>query len=310
MPASPPTSRVIAVLEALAASSDGIASAALARSLGLSTSTVSLILGTLQDAHYVERLADKSYQLGPGLMRLLASLQNRFPILGVANEELTQLAARFGCGTNISRVGREGQEVVLTAGPTEQFGITPGVRVPIDPPHGTMSMAWRSHDEIELWLSKVPTSIRGAYRKGLAVVRDLGFAVYGIRPDTGSMVDQLRDLLNAIQTEHDADHLHDQLDQLAAFVGSRIYTAADLANPERKDVSHIIAPIFAADHNPRYLISLQVMKEAVSPDDLRAHIDALLKSAETLTNQIGGQIQHQVAAHRPHIATRIPPIAC
>lgn len=51
MPASPPTSRVIAVLEALAASSDGIASAALARSLGLSTSTVSLILGTLQDAH-------------------------------------------------------------------------------------------------------------------------------------------------------------------------------------------------------------------------------------------------------------------
>lgn len=116
-------------------------------------------------------------------------------------------------------------------------------------------------------------------------MRLLGFAVYGIRPDAGPMIDHLRDLLNSIQTEHNADHLHDQLDQLAAFVGSRIYTAAELETDVRKDVSHLIAPIFAADRQPKYLISLHPMKKAVSPDELTSHVDAVLKSARTLTGQ-------------------------
>lgn len=289
MSASPPTSRVIAILEAVAASEDGVASSALARSLGLSTSTVSLILAALAEAKYVERLPDRSYLLGSGLMRLLPSMERRFPILGVANEELAQLSATFGCGASISRVGPDSQEVILTAGSTEQLGIRPGVRVPIDPPTGTIAMAWKSSDEIDRWLGGSPPITRETYRRGLSQVRLLGFAVYGIRPDAGPVIDHLRDLLNSIQTEHNADHLHDQLDQLAAFVGSRIYTAAELETDVRKDVSHMIAPIFAADRQPKYLISLHPMKKAVSPDELTSHVDAVLKSARTLTGQIGGQ---------------------
>lgn len=47
----------------------------------------------------------------------------------------------------------------------------------------------------------------------------------------------------------------------------------------------MIAPIFAADRQPKYLISLHPMKKAVSPDELTSQVDAVLKSARTLTGQ-------------------------
>lgn len=290
MSASPPTSRVIAILETLARSEEGVPAASLARSLDLSTSTLSLILATLREAHYVERLPDRSYRLGAGLMRLLPALQGRFPILATANDELAQLSATFGCGASLSRVAHGGQEVILTMGATEQLGIIPGVSVPNDPPHGTMAMAWRLPEEIDRWLSNVPPAMRETYRTGLSEVRQLGYAVYGIRPDPGSVIDHLRDLLVAIQTEHNADQLHGQLDQLAMFVGSRICTAAELRSDRRKDVSHVIAPIFAADRQPRYLISLHLMRQSVATEELSFHVDALLKSARMLTDQIDGRM--------------------
>lgn len=298
MSASPPTSRVIAILEALAGAEGSVASATLARSLGLSTSTVSLILATLSEARYVERLPDRSYRLGFGLMRLLESLQGRFPILGVANDELAQLSATLGCGASLTRLGPDGLEVVLAMGSSEQLGIRPGVRMPSDPPADTFTMAWRPPGEVERWLSQVPPATRETYRKGLVQVRSLGFAVYGIRADTSSMVGQLRSLLDSIQTEHDTDRLHDRLDQLAAFIGSRIYTAAELATGQRKDVSHVVAPVFAADRQPRYLISLHLMRQSVPAEELSSHVEALLKSARTLMNQIGGQAPTEAARGR------------
>lgn len=174
-------------------------------------------------------------------------------------------------------------------GATEQFGIAPGVSVPADPPHGTIAMAWRSAKEIDWWLSKVPASARETYRGGLAEVRQLGYAVYGMRPHAGPMIDHLRDILVSIQTDHDAVHLHNQLDQLAALVGSRIYTATELSNADAKDVSHLIAPIFATDKQPRYFISLHFMRQGVSAEDLSYCARALLSSSKILTDHIGGK---------------------
>jgi DNA-binding IclR family transcriptional regulator len=277
------------VLDALAGVQDGVQASAIARSLGLSTSTLSLILSTLAEAHYVERLPDRSWKLGVGLMRLASALQGRFPILAAANEELAQLAATFGCSGSLSRATPDGQDVILTVGDTDELGIRPGVTVPGDAPHGTMVMAWRSPPEIERWLSTVTPALQEIYERALSEVRQLGYGVYGIRAETGSMIDQLRGLLQSIQAEPDADHLQGQLDQLAAFVGSRIYTKDELSEDVRRDVSHLIAPVFAADRQPRYLLSLHLMRRSVAVDERQRHVDALLRSARMLTAQIGGK---------------------
>jgi DNA-binding IclR family transcriptional regulator len=273
----------------LAASPDGLTASAMARALGLSTSTLSLILTTLRELNYVERLPDRSHRLGFGVMRLLDGLQNRFPLLGAANDELTRLAKKFGCGCTLARLG-DSQEVILTVGSTADLGIGPGVHLPLDPPHGTIAMAWRSAREIDRWLSSSPlTGKREAdQRNALAYVRRLGFAVYGIRQNAHATISQLRDLLSAVQIADSADTLRRQLDQLALVVGTRIYTVDELAARNHRGVSHIIAPAFGADGQPRYLVALHIMRDAVSPDDLDRYIAELLRSTAALTRQIGG----------------------
>lgn len=288
---SPPTSRVIAVLETLAAANEGVTASEMSRKLGLSTSTLSLILSTLREANYIDRLPDRSYRLGFGVMSLLNGVKRRFPLLGVANDELTRLAEKFGCGATLARLGATSQEVVLTVGATADLGIDPGVHLPLDPPHGTIAMAWRSPPEIEQWLSSSPDTSRRRkdQRDGLAYVRQLGFAVYGIRQDASSMIGQLRDLLRAVQVADSTDSLHRQLDELASVVGSRIYSVDELKLRNPKGVSHIIAPVFGADGQPRYLLSLHIMRDAVAPDELDNYIEELLRSVELLTLQIGGR---------------------
>jgi DNA-binding IclR family transcriptional regulator len=293
MAVSPPTSRVIAVLETLADSPEGLAASSMARTLGLSTSTLSLILMTLREMNYVERLPDRSFRLGAGVMRLFNGLKERFPLIGVGNDEINRLFELFGCGCALARIGPYSQEVVLTAGQTADLGIHPGVRLPLDPPHGAIAMAWRSAQEIDQWLLDTPYANNDEgttdQRDVLASIRDLGFVVYGIHQSGISMIDQFRDLLRAVQQADSTDSLQRRLDQLALFVGTKIYTADELASRRRRDVSHIIAPVFGVDEQPRYLVSLHVMRDSISPDDLQQCIDQLLRSTEVLSAHIGGR---------------------
>ena len=244
--ASPPTSRVIAVLEILATNPEGLSGVEIARRLDLSTSTISLILKTLREENYVERLDDRSYRLGFGVLRLLNGVARSFPILGIANDELNRLQAKFGFGCTLARIDAGRQEVVLTVGSTQGFGITPGVSVPLQPPHGTIAMAWRSAEDIDQWLNSTwrhePSQQGKRQKKIMRDIRKMGLAAYGIQNNADETISQLRELLASVQTEDPQDILHAKLDQLAASVGTRIYTANELSKRECRGVSHIIAP--------------------------------------------------------------------
>lgn len=292
--ASPPTSRVIAVLEILATNPEGLSGVEIARRLDLSTSTISLILKTLREENYVERLDDRSYRLGFGVLRLLNGVARSFPILGIANDELNRLQAKFGFGCTLARIDAGRQEVVLTVGSTQGFGITPGVSVPLQPPHGTIAMAWRSAEDIDQWLNNTwrhePSQQGKRQKKIMRDIRKMGLAAYGIQNNADETISQLRELLASVQTEDPQDILHAKLDQLAASVGTRIYTANELSKRECRGVSHIIAPVFGPEEQPRYLISLHVMQDEVSPDDLRLYNEELLAAANVISKQIGGRL--------------------
>lgn len=286
------------MLEALAASSGSLSASDLARTLGLSTSTLSLILGTLREASYVERLPDRTYRLGFGLMRLLAGLGDRFPLLGAANEELARLAAAVDCGCTLARLGEAGQEVILAVRVPAELGIRPGVHLPLDPPHGAVAMAWRSPREIDRWLAEASGEAReelATLRRAMADVRRLGYAVYGIRKDSGPMIDQLRGLLGAVQSAPSADALREQLERLARAVGRRLYTQAELAARTRLAVSHVIAPVFGPDAQPAYLVSVHVTRDSAARDDLARYVGALTVTAKSLTVRIGGRAPKDVS---------------
>lgn len=292
--ASPPTSRVIAVLEILATNPEGLSGVEIARRLDLSTSTISLILKTLREENYVERLDDRSYRLGFGVLRLLNGVARSFPLLGIANDELNRLHVKFGFGCTLARIDAGRQEVILTVGSTQGLGITPGVSVPLQPPHGTIAMAWRSAEDVDQWLDSAwwyDSKQQGKTpKKTMFDIRKMGLAVYGIQNNVDETIFQLRELLASVQTEKPKDVLRAKLDQLAAIVGTRIYTADELSRREDRGVSHIIAPVFGPEQQPRYLISLHVMQDEVSPDDLHHYNEQLLASTKVISKQIGGRL--------------------
>lgn len=282
-------SRVVAVLEALAESPAPLASSAVARRMGLSTSTTAVILKTLEDARYVERLPDKSYRLGAGLLRLVAGLGRLYPLLGVANEELGRLHADLGFGCSLARLTAREQEVVLTVGPADLLGIRPGVRLPMDPPLGTLAMAWRPPAEIAAWLPAEGGAVSRAAQLALvATVRELGYAVFGMEQVGGPMAGQIYDLLTGVQAAGSADNLRLQLAQLAFQFATRIYTRAQLEGEASLRVSHVIAPVFGADDQPAYLLSIHVMRNAVTPADRNRFVAHTLAAARALTRAAGG----------------------
>ena len=93
---SPPTERVVAVLDFLARHPhDRFGLSELARRLGLSKPTCLGILTTLTESDYLIRDgADKAYRLGPKLISLGHTAQESMRVNPAAREELRRLSAR------------------------------------------------------------------------------------------------------------------------------------------------------------------------------------------------------------------------
>src|SRR5690349_23879600 len=104
--ASPPTERVIAILDFLAAHPhDRFGVSELARRLGLSKPTCLGIVTTLTEAGYLVRDSrDKTYRLGPSLITLGHKAQESMRVSPAAREELRRLSARFGVTAALSGV--------------------------------------------------------------------------------------------------------------------------------------------------------------------------------------------------------------
>lgn len=280
------------MLDALASSPGGISSSAIARSVGLSTSTAAAILATLDSAAYVERQDDKTYVLGPGLLSIVDGLRRRYPLLGVADVELERLASELGCGVTLAQVTTDRLEVILTAGSTEELDDRAGHRVPLDAPYGAVAMAWQDPAVIDEWLTNSEPGSSGGPSRQRAVLDDIrarGYAIYGIPNDADTAIAQIHDLLASVATDAALDAVRSQLSKLASAVGGRILDADQLADGGHRSVSYIISPVFGADAQPRYLVSLHLFRDAMTSNEIARCCNHLLACAGLLTAQIAGR---------------------
>src|SRR6185503_19690191 len=137
--ASPPTERVVRILDFLAGRPEerfGLSD--LARRLGLSKPTCLGIVTSLTDAGYLVRdPGDKTYRLGPSLITLGHKAQESMRVSPAAREELRRLSARFGVTAALS-------------------GVEVGQSYPFAPPVGLMFVLWDDEAERD-WLAKEPT---------------------------------------------------------------------------------------------------------------------------------------------------------
>ncbi|NVN53466.1 helix-turn-helix domain-containing protein [Mycolicibacterium hippocampi] len=289
--ASPPTERVVAILEYLAGRpEERLGVSELARRLGLSKPTCLGIATSLTEAGYLVRdAADKTYRLGPSLITLGHRAQESLRVSPAAREELRRLSERFGVSAGLSAVIDDRITLLDLVAPA---GAPPGVDVgqsyPFAPPVGLMFVLW-DDEAVRNWLAMEPTVPLHASRtdpdrlhRVIERCRADGYLVERLTPGGR----RLYSLLAGMSTTM-PDELRALLGELVSDIGERVYLREEKPGRRRHDISVISAPVF--DHYGRQVMvaSMRIGK-ALTDNEIREHAKALIGTADAVSAQLGG----------------------
>lgn len=295
--ASPPTARVVAVLEFLARHPhDRFGLSELARQVGLSKPTCLGIVTTLADTGYLVReTTEKTYRLGPALIALGHTAQEALRVSPAARAELGRLSETFAGTAALSGVVDDRITLLELVAPT---GTPPAVRVgqsyPFAPPVGLMFVLWDER-AVRDWLAKEPTiplrTDTERLERVIAECRRTGYLVERLTPGGRRLYALMAGMSSTLP-----DELRALLGELVSDIGERVYLPSEADPDARHDVSVIAAPVF--DHHRRQVmvVSLQVGQALTEPEiTQRAH--AVMATAGALTAQLGGTAPVPGAAH-------------
>ncbi|BBZ64227.1 IclR family transcriptional regulator [Mycolicibacterium monacense] len=288
--ASPPTDRVVRILDFLAdRPQERFGVSELARRVGLTKPTCLGIVTALSEAGYLVRdPADKTYRLGPSLITLGHRAQESMRVSPAAREQLRLLSARFGATAALSAVVDDRITLLDLVAPA---GLRPGVEVgqsyPFAPPVGLMFVLWDEEAERD-WLRRQPTiplrTDTDRLRRVVAACRADGYLVE--RQTAGGR--RLYSLLAGMPTEL-PDELRALLGELVSDIGERVYLREESTGRGRHDVSVISAPVY--DHYRRQVmvVSMHIGKP-LTDNEISERARAVVATADAVTAQLGGVV--------------------
>lgn len=286
--ASPPTARVVAILDFLSRHpQERFGLSELTRRVGLSKPTCLGILSTLVDAGYLIRDdGDKTYRLGPSLITLGHAAQESMRVNPAARAELHALSAAFDTSVGLTAVVDDRITVLELVGPP---GRDPGVRVgqsyPFAPPVGLMFVLW-DDNALRTWLAKAPTiPLRTESARLQRVIENCradGYLVERLTPGGRRLY-----ALMAGMSTNLPDELRALLSELVSDIGERVYLRDEGGTEGRSDISVISAPVF--DHYQRQVMAASLhIGTALTDNEIAERAEALVATADALTAQLGG----------------------
>jgi DNA-binding IclR family transcriptional regulator len=287
--ASPPTERVVRILDYLAGYPDerfGVSE--LARRLGISKPTCLGIVTSLSDAGYLLRDAnDKTYRLGPSLITLGHKAQESMRVSPAAREELRRLSGRFDVTAALSGVVDDRITVLdLVAPPGSRPGVEVGQSYPFAPPVGLMFVLW--DDEAERnWLAKEPTlplrTDTERLNRVIAECRADGYLVERLTPGGRRLYSLMAGMASNLP-----DELRALLGELVSDIGERVYLRDENAPGRgRHDISVISAPVY--DHYQRQvMVASMHVGRSLTDNEITERARALVATADAVTQQLGG----------------------
>jgi DNA-binding IclR family transcriptional regulator len=286
--ASPPTERVVAVLNFLAQHPhQQFGLSELARRLNLSKPTCLGIVTSLTDAGYLLRdSADKTYHLGPVLISLGHTAQESMRVTPGAASELRTLSATCGTTVALSAVIDDRITVLELVGPP---GVDVGIRVgqsyPFAPPVGLMFVLW-DDPALTAWLGKAPTiplrTETARLNRVVTECRGAGYLVERLTPGGRRLYG-----LMAGMSSNLPDELQALLRELVSDIGERVYLRTESQARQRHDISVISAPVYDHHHRQVMVASLHV-GAALTDAEITKRARALVATADVLTTQLGG----------------------
>ena len=285
--ASPPTDRVVRILDFLASRpEERFGLSELARRLGLSKPTCLGIVTSLSDAGYLVRdTADKTYRLGPSLITLGHKAQESMRVSPAAREELRRLSAQFEVTAALSGVIDDRITLLDLVAPA---GASPGVVVgqsyPFAPPVGLMFVLW--DDEAErVWLAKEPTiPLRTNTERLNRVIESCradGYLVERLTPGGRRLYSLMAGMSATLP-----DELRVLLGELVSDIGERVYLRGENGR-RRHDISVISAPVY--DHYRRQvMVASMHIGKSLTDNEIGERARALVTTADAVTAQLGG----------------------
>ncbi|MFV8265936.1 IclR family transcriptional regulator [Mycolicibacterium peregrinum] len=287
--ASPPTARVVAILDFLSRHpQERFGLSELTRRVRLSKPTCLGILSTLTESGYLIRDdADKTYRLGPSLISLGQMAQESMRVNPAARAELRALSAAFDTSAGLTAVVDDRITVLELVGPPDR---DPGVRVgqsyPFAPPVGLMFVLW-DDDALRAWLAKVPTiPLRTESTRLHRVIESCradGYLVERLTPGGRRLY-----ALMAGMSTNLPDELRALLSELVSDIGERVYLLNEGPGGRAPhDISVISAPVF--DHYQRQVMAASLhIGTALTDNEIGDRARALVATADALTKQLGG----------------------
>lgn len=282
---SPPTDRVVAVVELLAADPVPVTVADVTARLDLNRSTATAVLAALEASGWVRRdPTDRTYTLGPGLLGVADAVRTRVGAPTTVSNELNDLAERVGCGVALSEIGSRQITFVAVAGGPDALpsGIGVGTRLPLRPPGGAAVMPWRPRADQEAWLARAPEESRGALAELLVLAEATGIALWRPTAEHGQLLAVLRDVVALLDAHPGRDELRSRvLDQLVV-IGGQAYTKADLDDERPLPLSYLSAPVYDAHGRARHELQIGPLRAAVTKAERVRYMDELRAAAARL----------------------------
>ncbi|HWE57969.1 MAG TPA: helix-turn-helix domain-containing protein [Acidimicrobiales bacterium] len=255
---SPQTERVVEVCDLLAHDTGaGLSLAEISRRLGVHKASCYSMLTALVGAGWLLRdPVRKTYQLGPGLVRLGSAAASQFPALDLARPAMAELSAATGAHCIAFTIGPDHVTVVDQVRHPQAAGhpMPVGTELPRRPPYGVTLAAWMNDAEREGWLDGVPGVVRDRYRRVLDMTRRRGYAV-GLHVLADVRLLELASLIRA------TDARHGRLGSLAGALTDEIMLSEDwfpaTVSPRRRyNVSHVDSAVLGPGGRPVLVISL------------------------------------------------------
>ncbi|RVW01942.1 helix-turn-helix domain-containing protein [Rhodococcus xishaensis] len=287
--ASPPTDRVVSVIEMLARSETSCSIAHVADSLELSRSTVASILAALDARRWVRREPDLTYRLGPALVGMGDAAREALGIPTGLDEALAALAEEVDCGAALGTVGATDLTFLAVDAGRGRLpaGITAGTALPLRAPAGAAVIAFADQSRQRAWLESAPPEERAGLSAALGCIRSKGVGVWGIGAADPGMLDVLAEVVEHLAEDPTRHNLRARVLALLGGISGRPYAAADLGKDASLPVSYLVAPVFDTDGRAVWELQIGPLKSAVTRAERTHYIKHLTRTARELEMRQG-----------------------
>lgn len=284
---SPPTQRVVRIIDHVAAAGRRLGLSELARELDISKPTCLGIVNELVDTGYLVRdPRTLAYGPGPALMAAGRAAADSFAAVGAASRHLAELSARYQATCTVSAVTGDSIMVLGVEGPAGSPAKV-GQRYPFAPPVGLMYVLWDSDEAFQRWWEKKPTlPVRMDHAHIQTITEDCRKRGYLVESLTQAGM-RLHALMAGVAAYELPDQVRELVGEMMSSLGERVYLGSKLKAGTRHPVSVIAAPTFGADGRQQLVLTLYV-GGSITGAEIERRGKALTEAADAVTRETGG----------------------